>query len=367
MRPPKIGMICPYSVSIPGGVQAQVLGLARVMRDRGVDVRVLAPSDGPPPEPGITTLGASLPTAANGSIAPIAPDLPAQIRLIKTLWDEEFDLLHLHEPLAPGVGITTVLMQAAPMIGTFHAAGRSAAYRWINRGCRSLLSRLDLACAVSADAEALATKWLGGNFERVFNGVHVEQFAAAVPRPTDQPTIFFLGRHEERKGLHVLLEAVQGLGPDLRVWVGGDGPEFTSMRARFGGDERIEWLGRISDEEKASRLAGADVFCAPSLGGESFGLVLLESMAAGTAIVASDIDGYAQVARNGVDALLVPPGDIDTLGRALTRTLAGAPDVAARIAAGRDRAAEFSMHSLADLYQEKYERILGVPSVTGAA
>ncbi|MDG1087998.1 MAG: glycosyltransferase family 4 protein, partial [Acidimicrobiales bacterium] len=167
----RVGMICPYSLSVPGGVQEQVLGLAPVLRARGVDVRVLAPCDGPPPDSGITTLGASLPTAANGSIAPIAPDLPAQIRLIKALWNEEFDVLHIHEPLAPGIGITSVLMQAAPMVGTFHAAGRSSAYRWVNRGCRALRSRLAIACAVSAEAEALATKWLGGNYERVFNGI----------------------------------------------------------------------------------------------------------------------------------------------------------------------------------------------------
>lgn len=353
-------MICPYSLSVHGGVQDQVLGLARVLRERGVDVRVLAPCDGPPPEPGITTLGASLPTAANGSIAPIAPDLPAQVRLIKALWNEEFDLLHVHEPLAPGIGITTVLMQAAPMIGTFHAAGRSSAYRWVNRGCRSLRARLSIACAVSAEAEELASHWLGGSYERVFNGIDVRRFASARPAPTAHPTILFLGRHEERKGLRVLLTAARQLPADVRLWIASDGDETTVLRREFADDDRIVWLGRISDEEKRQRLAAATVFCAPSLGGESFGIVLLEAAAAGTPIVASNITGYANVTRAGADALLVTPNDPSALAAGLLEVLQGGPAVHERIASGRERANEFSMATLADLYLEKYERL--VPS-----
>jgi len=358
----RVGMICPYSLSVPGGVQEQALSLARALRIRGVDVRVLAPCDGPPPDSGITTLGASLPTAANGSIAPIAPDLPAQIRLVKALWNEEFDVLHLHEPLAPGIGITTVLMQAAPMIGTFHAAGRSSAYRWVNRGCRSLRARLKIACAVSTDAETLATKWLGGTYERVFNGIEIDRFANASPHDTSVPTILFLGRHDERKGLRVLLEAAQGLGPDVAIWIAGNGEQTEQLRVEFGADSRIEWLGRITDADKRSRLAGATVLCAPSLGGESFGIVLLEAMATGTAIVASDIDGYRQLVRHGADAALSPPGDVAALQTALATALAGGAEVDARVESGRARADEFSMSALADLYLEKYERVLTAAS-----
>ena len=357
VAPYRVGMICPYSLSVPGGVQEQVLGLARVLRSRGVDVRVLAPCDGPPPETGITTLGASLPTAANGSIAPIAPDLPAQIRLIKALWNEEFDVLHLHEPIAPGVGITTVLMQAAPMVGTFHAAGRSSAYRWINRGCRALRRRIEIGCAVSAEAEALASKWLGGTYERVFNGIDVASFATAAPAPTDGPTILFVGRHEERKGLRVLLTAVEQLGPDVRLWVASDGDETAALKSDFGHLGHVEWLGRIGNTEKLARLAGASVLCAPSLGGESFGVVLLEAMAAGAPIVASDISGYSLVARGGSDALLVPPGDAMALAAGLTKVLAGGAEVAARVERGRERANEFSMEALADIYIEMYDRL----------
>jgi phosphatidyl-myo-inositol alpha-mannosyltransferase len=354
----RVGMICPYSLTVSGGVQAQVLGLARVLRTRGVDVRVLAPCDGPPPENGITALGASLPTAANGSIAPIAPDLPAQVRLIKAIWNEEFELIHLHEPLAPGIGITTVLMQAAPMIGTFHAAGRSSAYRWANRACRALRRRLDIACAVSAEAEELAAEWLGGSYERVFNGIDVERFASASPTRSAVPAIFFIGRHEERKGLRVLLEAARRLPGDVEIWVAGQGDQTGELKRQFGHDRNVVWLGRISEEEKMARLAGASVVCAPSLGGESFGIVLLEAMAAGTPIVASRIPGYGKVARGGSDALLVAPGDVDSLRHALSLVLDGGADVDARVESGRSRADEFSMTALADIYIEKYERML---------
>ena len=354
----RVGMICPYSLSVPGGVQEQVLGLARVMRQRGVDVRVLAPCDGPPPDTGITSLGASLPTAANGSIAPIAPDISAQVRLIKALWNEEFDVLHLHEPLAPGIGITTVLMQAAPMVGTFHAAGRSSAYRWVNRGCRALRSRLSIACAVSSEAEGLAARWLGGSYERVFNGIDVQRYATAVPTPTTKPTILFLGRHEERKGLRVLLRASEQLPADVGIWVGGDGDETSALKREFANNHRIEWLGRLSDLEKPARLAGASVFCAPSLGGESFGIVLLEAMSAGTPIVASDITGYSLVARGGCDALMVEPSNPNALAQALRTVLASGPEVQKRVERGIERAGEFSMDALADIYTEKYERAL---------
>lgn len=357
-RPLRVGMICPYSLTVPGGVQAQVLGLARTLRSKGVDVRVIAPCDGPPPDVGITPIGASLPTAANGSIAPIAPDIPAQLRLIRTIINEDFDVLHLHEPLAPGVGITTVLMQAAPMVGTFHAAGRSSAYRWVNRGCRALRRRLTVACAVSEDAELLASTWLGGTYERVFNGIEVDEFASVQPAPTNGPTIFFIGRHEVRKGLEVLLQALDHLDDDVTVWVAGDGDETAVLRQRFGDSPRIDWLGRIAEDDKRARLAGADVACFPSLGGESFGVVLLEAMAAGTPTVASDIDGYRKVARSGVDAELVAPRDPAALAAALQRALDAGPEVDAQVAAGRARADEFSMSALADRYCDLYHRAI---------
>jgi len=212
---------------------------------------------------------------------------------------------------------------------------------------------------VSKDALATARKAVGGTYELLFNGIEVERFAKAVPHPTTGPTILFVGRHEQRKGLAVLLDALRWLPADVTLWVGGTGPQTESLRARHGGDPRIEWLGRLSDEQVAARMRGADVFCAPSLHGESFGVVLLEAMAAGTVVVASALDGYANVASDGVDALLTPPGDAEGLGRALGRALTDGPLRARLLAAAEVRAGEFSMTRLGDVYAERYERLAG--------
>lgn len=355
----RIGMVCPYSLSVPGGVQGQVLGLARALRSKGHFVQVLAPCDGPPPEPGITPLGNSIPTAANGSIAPIAPDVPAQLRFIRSLRDEKFDIVHLHEPLSPGPNVTAAILKHAPLVGTFHAAGDSKAYEYLKPLARWLGRRLDVRCAVSEDARELAQRHLGGDYVILFNGIEVDLFASADPMPTEAPTIFFLGRHEERKGLQVLLAAMPFLPADLKVWIGGDGPLTAQLQARSTGDPRLEWLGRISDAERLRRMRGADVYCAPSIRGESFGIVLLEAMAARTPIVASALPGYANVARHDREALLVEPGDPRALADAIIRILEDPGLAGTLVHAGIERAEEFSMDHLADRYIELYEPLVG--------
>ncbi|MCU1378677.1 MAG: pimA [Acidimicrobiales bacterium] len=354
----RIGFVCPYSLTLPGGVQGQVLGLARALRAAGHEVRVLGPCDGPPPDAGVTPLGNSIPLFANGSVAPIAPDLPCALRTIRALRDEKFDVVHLHEPLVPGPCMTTALLKDAPLVGTFHAAGVSAAYRLAGAPLRWLAGQLDVACAVSEDARHLAEQYLGGHYEMVFNGIEVERFAKATAWPSERPTVFFLGRHEERKGLAVLLAALDELPADARIWVASDGPQTAELKSRTAGDERVEWLGRIDDAEKAQRLRGADAFCAPSLHGESFGVVLLEAMAAGTPIVATEIPGYARVARPGQEAVLVPPGDPKALGTALSMVLTDR-DCARRLAeAGSRRADELSMEHLAERYLGIYATLV---------
>jgi phosphatidyl-myo-inositol alpha-mannosyltransferase len=356
----RVGLLCPYSLSIPGGVQAQVLGLARVLRAMGHEARVLGPCDGPPPELFVSPLGNSIPTAANGSIAPLAPDAPAALRTIRALRDEAFDVLHLHEPLAPGPTMTALVMHPAPSIGTFHAAGDSSSYHYLNRLSRWLANRLDLRCAVSKDAMQLAERYLGGRYEVLFNGVELDRYRNAVPLPRERPTIFFCGRHEPRKGLEVLLEAMGRLPRDVRCWIGSDGPDTAALKARFAGDPRIEWLGRLSDDDKIRRLRSASVFCAPSLHGESFGVVLIEAMAACTPIVATDLPGYQAVARPDRDALMVPAGDVDALAKALRRVLYE-PDLARELVrSGAERAEGFSMHTLACRYVGLYERMLSI-------
>ena len=358
----KIGVICPYSLTLPGGVQGQVLGLARKLRLAGHPTRVLGPCDGPPPDSGVTPLGNSLPTAANGSMAPIAPDVPCALRTIRALNDEDFDILHLHEPLAPGPTVTALFMAGSvvktPMVGTFHAAGGSFAYKVLNRPVTRLRQRMDLTVAVSEDAATMARDALGGEYEVLFNGVEVDRCQAVAPWPTTGPTVFFVGRHEPRKGLDVLLEAMNHLPSDVRLWVASDGPETERLKALVAGDHRIEWLGRISEEEKLSRIRGADVFCAPSLRGESFGIVLLEGMACGTPVVASDIPGYHRVTQGGIDAMLVPPGDSVELAGAIAKVMASPDLVSSLVENGSTRADEFSMRRLADCYLNIYRRVL---------
>jgi phosphatidyl-myo-inositol alpha-mannosyltransferase len=351
----RVGLVSPYSLSLPGGVQEQVLGLARALRAMGHPTRVLGPCDGPPPEAGVVPLGGCLPTSANGSVAPIAPDISCVLRTLRALRDERFDVVHVHEPCVPGAPQTTLFYAHAPIVGTFHAAGTSAAYRWLRPAMRWLGDRLQVRCAVSEDARDLAERHLGGEYRVLFNGIDVERFAKATPWPTDGPTVLFVSRHEPRKGLAVLIAALDHLPPGVRIWVASDGPETERLRARTAGDARVEWLGRISEEEKERRLRGADVLCAPSLHGESFGLVLLEGMAASTPVVASDLPGYRNVARHDREALLVPPGDPAALAASLTRVLDD-PAAARRIVtAGDARAAEFSMEHLAEQYLELYD------------
>ncbi|HEY2331053.1 MAG TPA: glycosyltransferase family 4 protein [Acidimicrobiales bacterium] len=354
----RVGLVCPYSLSLPGGVRGQVLGLARSLRGLGHDVRVLGPCDGPPPDAGVTPLGNSVPLAANGSVASIAPDLPCALRTIRALRDEAFDLVHVHEPLVPGPSMVSTLMKTAPLVGTFHAAGASAAYKWAGPALRLLADRLDARTAVSADAQHLVKQFVGGDYELLFNGIEVELFAKATPWPTEGPTVLFVGRNETRKGLAVLLDAFESLPADVRLWIVSDRPQGTEIEARAARDPRIEWLGRIDDEERNRRLRGADLFCAPSLGGESFGVVLLEAMAAGTPIVASDLAGYAAVARRDQEAILVPPGDAAALGEAIRQVLADGALSRELADRGARRAESFSMDNLALRYSELYEQVV---------
>ena len=352
-------MVSPYSLTIPGGVQQQVLGLARALREKGHEVRVLGPCDGPPPDSFVTPLGNSLPTAINGSVAPVAPDASAAFRTIRALNDEAFDVLHVHEPLVPGPTLTAVLVKLAPIVATFHSAGESGAYKTFQKLGRPIARRIDVRVAVSADAVELAQRYIGGEYEVLFNGIDLEAYSGPIVEHRDN-AIFFCGRHEPRKGLGVLLEAVSLMPSDVRLWIASDGPETEFLKAQYENDQRIEWLGRISDAEKIDRLRRAAVFCAPSLRGESFGIVLLEAMAAGTPVVSTDIDGYRNVATDGENALLVEPGNAQALASAMSRIIAD-PRLATRLTdAGRIHAQSYSLDALADHYVLLYEKALGM-------
>ncbi len=341
----RIGIVCPYSLTVPGGVQAQALGLARELRRRGYEARVLGPCDGPPPEPFVAPLGDSLPLS--GSIAPLAPDPSAALRTLRVLADEQFDVIHLHEPLAPGPTSTALMVHSAPTVATFHAAGASASYRILGPALRRLIRRIDHKVVVSKDALALVRSHLGGEYEVLFNGVELDEIRSVEPWPLERPArpiVFFCGRHEERKGLRILVDAVVRSALDVDVWVGSDGPDTAELTAATADDGRFHWLGRVTDDE--------------NLRGESFGVVLIEAMAAGTTVVASSLDGYRNVATDDVDALLVEPGDADALGDALRR-VTGDTALSARLRrAGDTRAEGFAMASLTDRYLEIYRSIL---------
>lgn len=306
----------------------------------------------------MTPLGNSLPTSANGSVAPVAPDPSAALRTIRALNDEAFDVIHLHEPIVPGPTATSLLLQLAPTVGTFHAAGDSTSYRVLNRTARWAADHLTTRVAVSEAARELAHRYLGGEYRILFNGIETERFRRAHLTRETSPTILFCGRYEPRKGLEVLLEAMQHLSADVSLWVASEGVGLSELEHRYGHDRRIHWLGRITDSEKIDRLNRATAFCAPSLHGESFGIVLLEAMAAGAALVASEIDGYRQVATADVDSLLVEPGNAVSLAKALARVLDDAATRDRLVGNGFDTATNFSMTRLATQYESMYRTLL---------
>lgn len=354
----RIAMVSPYSVSVPGGVQAQVLGLARELRRIGHEVRVLAPCDGPPPEPFVTPLGNSLPTAANGSVAPLAPDPSAALRTIRALNDEAFDVIHLHEPIVPGPTVTALLLKLAPTVGTFHAAGDSTSYRVLNKTARWAAEHLSVRVAVSESAKELANRYLDGEYTILFNGIEVQRYSRPSTQRETSPTIFFCGRYEPRKGLEVLLQAMAHLPKNVQLWIASDGAGIDDLQNTYGADERIFWLGRITEEDKLDRLARCTTFCAPSLRGESFGIVLLEAMAAGAVLVASNISGYNNVATHETNALLVEPGNPVALAEALHVAITNVAIREQLVIGGHARAQDFSMQRLAQLYIEIYNKLL---------
>jgi phosphatidylinositol alpha-mannosyltransferase len=290
-------------------------------------------------------------------MAAIAPDPSAALRTIRALRDEQFDVVHLHEPIAPGPTLTALVFSTGPMVGTFHRAGISSLVRSLRPLAVWALGHLDLRAAVSEEARETAEKAVGGTYEVVWNGIDVDLYQDAEPWPTEGPTIIFIGRHEPRKGLAVLVEAMRRLGPEVTLWVGSQGPETEQLRQATTDDPRIQWLGVLSEGEKVRRIRGADVLCAPSLHGESFGVILLEGMAAGTPIVGSDLAGYRTVANQG-EAILVPPGDAGALAEGLRAALRGGDEIDSMVELGLKRAGSLSMTALAERYIDMYERII---------
>jgi phosphatidylinositol alpha-mannosyltransferase len=360
----RIAMLSPYSLARPGGVQGQVVGLARALRASGHEVTVLAPAgrgdDMPEAVGEHYVIGRPVALHSNGSVAPVALWPTAAARAERFVRNGDFDVVHLHEPLAPMASYGFVLTTPLPMVGTYHRAGVSRWVRPLGPLAELVGRRMQIRVAVSEAARQTGLSSGGGDFEVLFNGVDMERFESAPPhRDGDgRPTVLFLGRHEARKGLQVLLDAFATLERPAALWVAGDGPATEVQRRRHPESDRLHWLGVLSDEEVASRLAGADVLSAPSLQGESFGMVLLEGMAAGCTVVASDIEGYRMA--SGGHATLVPPGDAPALARALDAALGDSAGPAAAVArkAATEYARDWSMETLARRYVDIYERAI---------
>ena len=346
----RVALVCPYSLDTPGGVQHQVLGLERALTRLGHRVTVLAPG----PTGG---LGRTIPIPVNGSIARMAPHPAGAHRTRRALTRNHFDVIHLHEPLAPSITIPALLLHSAPTIATFHAAGERTPYRWFGAPARRLARRIDAPVAVSDAAAELVHQHLGVTCTMLYNGIDLERF---VPGRRDRRSrsVLFLGRHEKRKGLDVLLEVMADLPEDVSVLIGGTGPDSPRLRDRYRGDPRVVWLGHVSEASKLELLHRSSVLCAPSRHGESFGVVLLEAVAAGLPVVASDLPGYRALSNNATAARLVPPGDPAALARGLIRVLSDDHLADSLRTAGLQQARRFSLDGLAERYVEIYEDLL---------
>lgn len=359
----RVAIVCPYDLSRPGGVQGQALGIARALRKAGHRSIVVAPGDRRPgwATGDLYTVGRALGVRANGSVAPVALSPAAAARALGAVRRWGPDVVHLHEPLAPVTGYGFLARPCWPTVATFHRSGLDRVAGLAKPLGRWAVSRIDVRCAVSKEARRTAIELCGGapeSYDVLFNGVDVDRFARARPAGSDAPSVLFLGRHERRKGLSVLLEAFAGLTCSAELWIAGSGPDSERLRARHPESARVHWLGVLSDDEVADRLAGSAVVCAPSLGGESFGMVLLEAMASGCSVVASDIPGYEEAAAG--HATLVPPGDVGALRAALDAALADAKSGshARRVEAARRHASQWSMDRLAERYVDRYRRAM---------
>ena len=266
----KVGMLSPYSLSRPGGVQGQVFGLSRALRKLGHEVTVIGPQDegATVADENVVVVGRPTGLHSNGSVAPVTISPMVSVRTERFVRHSDFDVLHIHEPLAPMAPYGLMITDPVPMVGTFHRAGVS---RWVpvlKPLARLVGRRMEVRVAVSEAARETGIKSAGGDYEVLFNGVDIERFSTAVPTPTDdRPTVLFLGRHEARKGLGVLLDAFAELDRPAVLWVAGAGSSSEVERRRHPESDRVKWLGLLSDEEVAARAAGADVV--PSIGGWS--------------------------------------------------------------------------------------------------
>lgn len=361
----KIGIVTPYAYPMPGGVNDHVGSLYRVLRARGHDVRIITSSHGlqKASEGDIIRVGKGFSVPFNGSMGTItlSPTYLAQMRAI--LERERFDVLHYHEPFVPFLSLVTLTLSTSVNVGTFHAfGGLSISYEFGKRMLGHYAGKLHGRIAVSPAARHFISRYFPGEYKIVPNGVEPGRYQRAVPiaRYRDGvPNILFVGRMEPRKGLIHLLRAFRKLQRDgvrARLLLVGTGPgerearRYVLTRQLDG----VEFLGRVSEAQKAQLFKTADIYVSPATGRESFGIVLLEAMSAGAPIICSDIHGYRGVVRRERDGILVEPGNADALAASIRR-LIDDPALRAQLSrAGEERAQLFTWERVGQAVEEYY-------------
>jgi phosphatidylinositol alpha-mannosyltransferase len=369
----RIALVSPYDLAVPGGVNHHIFHLRENFVERGHGVRVVAPSSRPSahsPEEGIIPVGRAYGIPASGSVARVTLSLRLAPKVKRLLQEERFDIVHVHEPFAPFLPLNFLRLSTAINVGTFHAAKEGGTTKWYLYGRRALkrwFRQLDGKIAVSVPAMRLISRYFPGYYNIIPNGVDVEHFSREFPpieRYADgKPNVLFVGRLEKRKGVKHLLQAFEQVKremPETRLLVVG--PPTRAARGyrrwvRDKGLSDVEFIGYVSYDELARYHHTADIVCAPATGNESQGIVLLEAMAAGRPLVASNIEGYASVLTHGVEGLLVRPQDSEALASALLELLPDPDRRRAMAQKGRLRAQEYSWERVSQRVLTYYERL----------
>ncbi len=374
----RIGLVCPYSFDVPGGVQYHVRDLAEVFLAQGHEVSVLAPSDDDTVLPDyVVSAGRAVPIRYNGSVARLNMGPVSAARVSRWLDEGRFDVLHLHEPITPSVSMLAMWAAEGPIVATFHTSNlrsrvMQAAYPIVRPSLEKITGRI----AVSEDARRTVTTHVGGDAVVIPNGVFVDRFDLADPQPQWQgtparPTIAFLGRMlEPRKGLPVLaraLPAVLAEVPGLRVLVAGPGdPDEVRTDLPPEVAKVCEFLGAVTDEDKARLLRSVDAYVAPNTGGESFGIILIEAMSAGAPVLASDLPAFVRVLDDGRAGVTFRNEDPDDLARTLLGMLRDPVERATVAARGRRRADTFDWSVVAADIMAVYETVTSGASIVHA-